>query len=131
MFDDNGICGYRRKVAGADTEFPFSVTRKTLGTITVNNDGAKSDNRRIATFDAKSIPNYKKLSIDNFVVVPYIWINGYTTDQSMLARARVEQGSYNASTGILTVPYYLQLYSQNATATYTHWDAKLTCYAFY
>ena len=93
--DENGNYGYIK--AGADSVTPFKNSSCTYIGNTVS---SLSSN----TFDATSIPNYKNLKNNNFVieiVFLYAGIFGATHNNY------IPQKSYDANTGILTVsPFY-------------------------
>lgn len=97
--DANGNYGYKK--AGADTVIPFSSGATLIGTVTGNDNGN-------AIVDCKSLPNYQKLTTNNFIIEFASCPSGSNYDESAKTGYGGASGcsmkkSYNASSGMLTV----------------------------
>lgn len=97
--ETGAIKSYKTK-AGADTEFPFSIAKVYLvGQIPQSNTEKKY------TFDCKHIPNYKELTIKNFMFEPnfHIYILCVKDATKNFTGQSDIVSSYDQETGTLTV----------------------------
>lgn len=95
---------------GADTLAPFKkkITRKLVASWSRSWNNSQSDwGNYVQYFDCKSVPDYQKLTADNFAV-EFTYIAGASNDTQKGSAGGSISKSYNASTGILGVSGLLQ-----------------------
>ncbi len=91
--------------------------------------GSSDSYRATMTFNAKSIPGYQKLTVDNFSSYVTCDVNA---ESSASIRAAVTNITYDANAGTLTVQYKASaFYGQGNAVTVSYWQVYVSCDVFY